>query len=213
MSVTEFVNSLLETGRVRVPAPGAGPAAPLEGLDDGVAALDRVARPQLAFDPPPLSPAVAGWALTVLYRACQALVYREMDARQVAEALARPCPQPPSPATSYAADLSFRYLPDVIALARGIAPQDPLVEGLTLLSKQWPLSSVGVTGVGDVVDVTPFFSDASLRQLYVDRIIEKSDASRLNDPIVRDAVRESLGDFTELAPRLAPALAEPGTGG
>jgi hypothetical protein len=207
MAALEFVQSLAETGRVRV---GADPGPPAR-LDEAVRELDRLARPHLAFDPPPVAPAVAGWALLALYRACQSLVYREIEADAVREALSRPCPQPPPPlppATAcYSADLAFRFLPDLIGLARGVAEQDPLVEGLNVLAAAWPLSSVGVRGLGGL-DVSPFIGHPSLRRLYADRIIDRADASRLDDPLAREAVREALGVFLHLAPRAIAAAIE-----
>jgi hypothetical protein len=194
MSAVAFVQSLLETGRVKVPPDETLPA----DLDEAVALLDASARPELAHDPPPLSRQAAAWALTVLYRACRALVFREIDAKTVAQHLSRPCPLPPSPSVCYSADLSLRYLPDVLALARGIAPDDPLVAGLLALARAWPLSSVGVADPGDI-DPSPFLADPSLLQLYVDRIIERSDASRLGHALVREATRAALGAIPSLA--------------
>src|SRR4051812_23326349 len=48
MSALAFVQSLLDTGRVRVPPDRELPA----DLDAAVAELDRAVRPELAFDPP-----------------------------------------------------------------------------------------------------------------------------------------------------------------
>lgn len=217
MSAIPFVHSLLEAGRVHVPMR----VEPPEDLEAAVAELDRAARPHMPFEAPALSPAAAGWALTVLYRGCQSLVYREIDAGAVRDALSRPCPREPSPEVCYSVDLSFRYLPDLLALARGIARDDPLVLGLMELARRWPLSSVGVAGVADasdgdgeiagVSDLSAFVHHPSLRQLYVDRVIEKEDVARLGHPIVRDAVREALGALPELSPKLAAAL-EKGAG-
>jgi MoxR-vWA-beta-propeller ternary system protein len=206
MSALLFVDALLENGRVRVSASRSAPA----DLDAAVAALDQEVRPELAFDgPPPLDVPVAGWALTILYRSCQSLVYRDIDADAVRDALSQPCPaRKVSAAECYAADLAFRYLPDLLSLARGVAADDPLVTGLTELARQWPLSSVGVKELGEV-DVSGFIGHPSLRQLYVDRIIDRQDTARLADARVREAAREALGAFPELAPRVAAALAAP----
>src|SRR4051794_5827522 len=201
MSALAFVQALLETGRVRVPPDRDAPA----DVGAAVAELDRAARPELAFDPPAVDAPAAGWAVTVLYRGCQALVFRDIDADAVRDALSRPCPAAPSPAVCYSADLALRYLPDLLSLARGIAADDPLVAGLTDLARRWPLSSVGVKDLG-AVDVSPFADDPSLRQLYVDRIIERGDAARLDPPPVRDAVREALGHYRDLVPALARAV-------
>jgi hypothetical protein len=115
--------------------------------------------------------------------------------------LAVPCPGNPSPSVCYSADLSLRHLPDLLSLARGIAADDPLVGGMTSLARAWPLSSVGVPGI-EGVDASPFLPHPALRQLYVDRIIDRADGSRLADPAVREAVREAVGDFLNLAPKL-----------
>lgn len=202
MSALQFVEDLMDAGRVRVPSSAAVPAQ----LTEAMHALDRIAAPELAFEPPQLVAPAGEWALLVLYRACQALVYRQMEAEDVARELARPCPTPLSPAACYSVDLAFRVLPDILSLARGIAEQDPLVEGLMALARAWPLSSVGIKGVGEV-DVAPFIRDASLRRLYVDRIIERGDHSRLNHAGVREAVREAIGAYPQLVPNLSPALA------
>ena len=201
MSATQFVQSLLETGRVKVPLEADGP----EGLEQAVAELDQAARAELAGEPPALSVAAAAWALKLTYRAAQALVFREIAAAAVQQALAQPCPQPRSPSVEFSADLSLRYLSDLLSLARGVAPDDPLVTGLARLAREWPLSSVGAAGLAEV-DPPRFMDHPGLRQLYVDRIIERGDAARLEHPDVHAAVRESVGAYPELAPKLAGAL-------
>jgi hypothetical protein len=202
MSALPFVDALLESGRVRVPSSRAAPA----DLEAAVAALDHEVRPGLAFEAPALDAAVASWALTILYRGCQSLVYRDIDADAVRDALSQPCPAAePSPSVCYSADLAFRYLPDLLALARGVAADDPLVTGLTELARRWPLSSVGVKGL-EGPDVSSFVGDPALLQLYVDRIIERADQSRLTEPRVNEAVRTALGGYPELAPAIPAAF-------
>ncbi|MDB5357370.1 MAG: hypothetical protein JWN24_3823 [Phycisphaerales bacterium] len=203
MSALQFVRSLLEEGRVRV---GPSPEPP-GGIDAAVLELDRASRPQMAFEPPGLVFPAAQWGLVMLYRGCQALVYRDIEPGAVRECLSAPCPAAGSPGVCYSVDLALRFLPDLINLARGIAQEDPLVEGLMALAKSWPLSSVGVPDLGDL-DPGVFIDDRSLRQLYVDRVIGRADLSRLDDLQTRTAVREALGAFPELAPRVAAALHE-----
>lgn len=201
VSALSFVSSLLERGVARVAAPTEAPPADWRAA---VAELDQVARPELAFDPPPLVEPAAEWGLSVLYRSCQFLTYREVDAETVCRTLSDPCPRPPGPAVCYSVDLALRFLPDVLSLARGIAADDPLVSSLMRLAWAWPLSSVGVKGVSNV-DIRSFVDDRSLRQMYVDRIIERSDVSRLDGPHIRESVRAALGNFPELAPTVSIA--------
>ena len=204
MAALAFVESLVDGGRVRVGAASAPPAR----LAEAVRELDRLARPHLAFEPPTLAPPVGEWALLMLYRACQSLVYREIEADAVRAALAVPCPGGPSPGVCYSADVALQFLPELIGLARGIAQDDPLVQGLQGVAATWPLSSVGVRGRSAELDVSPFIDHASLRTLYADRVIERNDVSRLNHPAAREAVRAALGGFPGLAPQIAAALAE-----
>ena len=76
---------------------------------------------------PRLVPEVATWAAERFYRACQFLVYREADADQVRAGCAVPCPAAAAPEVCYSADLIFRCLPDVFALARGKEGKPALV--------------------------------------------------------------------------------------
>lgn len=203
MSALNFVQSLADTGRVIV-VPVLDPPADLE---PAVRLLDDLARADLAFEEPPLVPAAAQWALTLLYRGCQALVYREIDGAAVRDGLSQACPEKPSPAVHYSVDLAFRFLPDLLKLSRGIAREDPLVEGLLALARQWPLSSVGAGEIGPA-EIDSFFPDPCLRSLYIDRIIARQDHSRLDHPGVRLAIREALGAYDHLWPKLASLLKE-----
>ena len=89
-----------------------------------------------------------------------------------------------------------------MSLARGISEDDPLVVELLKLCRDWPLSSVGARGVGEV-DASAILAEPCLRRLYADRVVERGDASRLQDPRVAEAVREGVGGFPALAPALA----------
>src|SRR5262249_27684517 len=122
----------------------------------------------LAFTAPAFSLPAARWAAVTLYRGCQFVVCRDVEAKRAAAMLAEPCPEPRSAQTDYSVDLVFRYLPGLVDLARRISSNDPLVSELLKLSRTWPLSSVGLAGVG-AVDIEPFIDHAALRQLYVDR--------------------------------------------
>lgn len=203
MRAIHFVDALINTGRVTVDPEARG----LEGVKQATEVLFSIARVELASTSPALCEGVAEWALVLLYRGCQALVYRELDAQDVRHALAEPCPRPPSPDVCFSADLAFRFLPDLISLARGIAENDPLVVGLRAVAARWPLSSVGVTGLPEVDGPAPFIEHPGLRRLYVDRIIERNDVSRLTDRRARAAVLEAIGGMPELAtPSLIAAL-------
>jgi hypothetical protein len=165
-------------------------------------------RSHLAFTAPEYAPWAALWALERLYRACQLLVCRDTGESEVMRLLRVKCPEPPGPATTYSADLIFQYLPDVLEMARRVAVADPLVRELEGLAQAWPLSSVGVAGLGEP-NLETFAGHAGLMQLYVDRILSRGDHARLADARVKAVARAALGAYPELDPK-AMAWIEPG---
>jgi len=203
MSLPNFLSALQENGRVKVSiVPDKAPDSAAK-IDVRLREMDGVARSELAGTAPEFRIEAARWAAKMLYQGCQFLVFREVNADTVRQALAEACPEKPSPSVCYSVDITLRYLPDLIALSRGLSNDDPLVGGLLTLARVWPLSSVGVKfGAGgqattDVFDISAFSGDASLRRLYADRIIASGDNSRLNDPLIQEAVREGIGAYDD----------------
>src|SRR5262249_8722193 len=123
------------------------------------------------------------------------------------QALSAPCPEALNPSIVYSVDLTYRFLPDVLRLARAASPNDPLVEILRGWGRDWPLSSVGIANLNQL-DPTSFISDRCLRQLYVDRILREDDVSRLDDPKTRQAVLAAIGKHSKLSPKLVAHLAD-----
>jgi hypothetical protein len=205
MSVIRFWNQIYESGRVSVSAEA---GRDTRDLREAIAVIEAEWRWELAFDPPPPLMDAAVWAVLGFYRACQFLVYREIEPATITGEFESACPFTPTPTVCYSVDLAFRMLPDLFALARGLSNDDPLVKGLQTLGQSWPLSSVGMPGI-DAIDVSAFIDDRSLARLYADRIIERDDRSRLGEPRVGRLVRDSLLGQPQLAPRLFEAVQEP----
>ncbi len=197
----EFLHALFESGHVSV-------ASQLVAEDrEEIAALvrdfDRVARLNLAGSAPELDLEVGKWAAKLLYRVSQLVVLRNIEAEEVAAAFREGCPSVRSPATDYSADLFLRYLPDVHAIARRLAADDPLVEQLEKLAADWPLSSVGIKDLSRGSTET-FIRDASLRQLYVDRIVENKAFQLAQEPEIAEEIRVSCAAWPELCEEFSP---------
>ncbi len=212
MTVARFVESLFTEGRVRVGATVGRNGRLLhpstDDLEETKSVLKEIEfsyRSNLPGDPPAVSDKALLWGAATTFHASSFLAHRDAGEDVVRLALTVPCPETPSPSVCYSVDLTFRFLPDLVRLARAVSPNDPLVEVLTSLAQQWPLSSVGIADVG-LVDVTPFLDDDCLLQLYIDRIIATKDRSRLNDPRVCDKIRATIGLHSELAPELSSYL-------
>ena len=199
MSLTAFLNELLTGGRVRVAV--AGDIADSDGLEAEqiLADFERQYRLDLPGEPPPLSAPAAVWAATMLCEACRFVAFRDLGQEAMGVLVQRPNLSADPPSLHYSVDLTFRFLPDVIKQAQTASGQDPLVEHLLQLARQWPLSSVGVAGVADV-NVDAVVGHPCLLRMYADRIIATRDWTRLIAPRVREAVQCAVGLFPELAP-------------
>ncbi|AEW02129.1 hypothetical protein Niako_5899 [Niastella koreensis GR20-10] len=141
---------------------------------------------------PAFQPEAAVWAAIYLYRAVQLTVLRELGEDAV-NGLLTSFTGAVSPETILSVDLSFRYLPNLLGLARGLAPEDVLVKQIQAAAIQWPFSSVGMKVTGEM-NVEVIMNDACLRRAYIDRIIEARDRSRCNNDLVNEYIREALGD-------------------
>lgn len=205
MSLPEFIRSLWSEGRVKVP----GILEPLEQNDPELSrvleSVDRDARELFPGEAPALSLPAAAWSAHRVHTVCAALAHRDLGVEELKGPLSAPCPAESSPSVCYSVDLTLRYLPDVVRLARAASSNDPLLEPLMAWCREWPLSSVGVADVGPV-DISAFAIHDGLLRLYADRIIERRDRARLGDPLVDGALREAIGAHPELAPEVAAWL-------
>jgi hypothetical protein len=203
----DFLADLIERGRVTVALAIESTPEQFADLESRIRRLDAESRLDLAFTPPALSIDAAVWALEFIENACRFLVYRELDEAIMTDRLAHDCPGQPSVDRAYSVDLLMRYLPDVSRMAKGVGESDPLVKHLQQAGARWPLSSVGMAGIAcDTGELDLILKNACLRQLYVDRIIQRTDISLLGPAAVRDAVTSALGVHPSLAPEIARAI-------
>lgn len=199
------IQSLVHEGR---PAISVQPS----GVDDADALpllqqLDGFTRDELALDLPAFSPNAALWAARLFHQLCRFVACRDIPEEQIRAACRVPFPGPRSPETDWSADLTLQHLPGLFQLARHLSNADPLVEHMKEIAADWPLSSVGLRGLGNL-KLDSFAGHPGLRRLYADRIIATGDTSRTGDPRLDDLLRADLGVHRELAPALAATLFE-----
>lgn len=150
------------------------------------------------------SAGVAG--MHYLYRLCLALADRSLTEEEVQGVCAA---MPAAPVTAdevLSVDLALRYLPEIYRMARAISDTDPMISGLERVATSFPLSSVGIDPHLPA-DLTLLQRHPSLWGLYLDRVLERQDESRLSHPAVQRGIRDALGMHGGLAPRLSAKLA------
>jgi hypothetical protein len=192
MLLTSFLTDLLSSGAVTL----AGRPAPFAEAD--LAAAGQLLRAYHADDAlelphhaPDFDAPAALWAAGVLYHTIQLALVRELDEAAIHEYLPD-YPREATPAAVYSADLCLRYLPDLLRLARGLAPADALVSRLLRLARHWPLSFDGPAPPDEAAEAR-VLGHPALRQEYVDRLIRRRDRARAEQPRLRPLVLAALG--------------------
>jgi hypothetical protein len=202
-SLASFIRGLANDGRIVVSPDSITPTD--ETALSALIELNERAESELAGESPGYSSEAALWAAQLLYQICQFIVCREIGEAQMAAAFARECPVPRSPAVDWSADLFFRHLPSLFRLSQQLSNGDPLIQELKRVAAAWPLSSVGISELGEL-NLDTFINCTALARLYADRIIAVSDASRLGDARVDELLRADIGIHHELAPEIAKRL-------
>jgi hypothetical protein len=201
MSFSHFLTNLLDSGTVQVSRAQEIPRGERDEAQRLLTDFERHFRLSLAGESPPLDIQIADAAAQTLYRLCQCLMYRELMPDQVLAQGARLPDAPRTASDHYSADLALRFLRDAWRLAKEAAEGDPLVTTIRELAARWPLSSVGIPDL-PAPAIDGIAEHQALVALYVDRVIERRDRSRLNDPRVRDAFLTAMGAHPDLVPEL-----------
>jgi hypothetical protein len=205
MNLPEFLEELFAEGRVAVPAPDELASDELSAAARVLEEQDRLCRLEAPEGAPTYDRLAAMWAAVQFYRACQLAMFRDVGEDAIAKLRENELEGWERADIHYSVDLTSRFLPDLVRVARSVAWDDPLVELLMNWCRRWPLSSVGVKGLGDV-PLGPIAESPSLMLMYVDRVLAREDAERLTSELVRRHVKQALGLFPALAPKFSAVI-------
>jgi len=193
MNLTSFTTTLLQSGQVTIPKE----FSPLDPADltattKTLSRFHETDKLHLPTPAPAFDPTAALWSAQYLYRATQLTLLRDAGDEAVSEHLL-PYEGEMNAHAIYSADLVLRHLPELLGLAKGLAPDDVLVVNLHATAARWPFSSVGIA-IDAHESEAIILDDPALRIAYADRIIQARDRKRLENPLVEELVREALGD-------------------
>ena len=129
MAIAEFYEQLLTDGHVLVTDRAAPAGHELPRAVQLLQAFDREYRQHLPLGIPVGDQLALTWSANVFYRAAQFLVYRELGPEMLASELID-FGHPATPEAAYGVDIVFRFLPDLMRIARAVSANDPLVNVL-----------------------------------------------------------------------------------
>jgi hypothetical protein len=194
VQLDQFIQDIIQQGKVTVD----GNVAPFS-VEDLQAATERLReyydqqKMELTATVPAFDAAAAIWAAGFLYRAVQLVMLRNLGEDAVNKLLTS-YEDVISPEAILSVDLSFRYLPNLMGLAKGLSPEDVLVKRLREAAVQWPFSSVGIK-LEDELNIEPIMNNACVRRSYIDRIVTARDIKRCNNTQVKEYIQEALGGY------------------
>lgn len=192
MVLEHFLIDLIQSGQVTVPNQIID--FELNSSDESLILLEEYYRADVLTMPhmaPPFHPDAALWAAKYIFSTIQLVLLRDIGEEKMNSLLGN-YTGGYTPESIYSADLTLRFLPDIFKFASGLSPDDPLVARLKTTAQLWPFSSVGITDVSIAID-DAITAHPSLRQAYIDRIIQKKDTYRLQGEKEKKLVKEALG--------------------
>jgi hypothetical protein len=132
------------------------------------------------------------WAAKVLYHSAQLHLVRTNTAKDL-DTLIPPFKGIIDVSSILSADLSLRFLPQIISVLQSADPEDPLVKMLENILKQFHYSAVGFDIELENVNWEEELKDSTYRKLYLERIMEKKAYSLAEIPYINRLLIAEFG--------------------
>lgn len=135
------------------------------------------------------------WAARIFYYSSQLLLFREQSNNEV-RSLIQPYNKQITPSAILSADLILRFMPDLLSELKLIDDTDVLIDWLENILNTFHYSAVGYHLENeeplnfDIVD-----QDMCLKQLYIDRVIDRNHLELSRLPALHDAIEAQLGIY------------------
>lgn len=149
----------------------------------------------LVYAGPAYEAEAAGWAAKTIYFALQLMLNRERKEIELEHILPAYAGEI-TPGAILSADLCLRFLPEILHKTRGIDGEDAIIPVLETHLQIWHYSGIGYSMNTEALDFDVVFSNPCSKQLYMDRMMERRALSLTGIPLLRQEVKNSLGDFS-----------------
>lgn len=134
----------------------------------------------------------AVWAAKVLYHSTQLYLIRENTEKNI-EKLIPGFNGKRDISSILSADLSLRFLPQVIIALNTVDPEDPLIAMLENILMQFHYSGIGYDLDLKNVNWKQELADNTYRKLYLERIVEKRDYKLAEIPFINKLLTAEFG--------------------
>ncbi|WP_164723330.1 hypothetical protein [Chryseobacterium aureum] len=134
----------------------------------------------------------AVWAAKVLYHSAQLYLIRENTEKNIENLIpgfkgSRDIP------SILSADLSLRFLPQIMLALNTVDPEDPLITLLENILTQFHYSGIGYDLDLKTIDWKEELKDSTYRKLYLERIVEKRDYKLAEIPFINKQLTAEFG--------------------
>lgn len=134
----------------------------------------------------------AVWAAKVFYHAAQLYLIRENTAKDL-DQLIPECKGTRNISSLLSADLSLRFLPQVITALQNVDPNDPLIGRLENILLQFHYSGVEYDLDLEKINWEEELKDRTYRKLYLERIVEKKAYRLAEIPYINQLLMAEFG--------------------
>ena len=134
------------------------------------------------------------WGAKTIYFAAQLLLYRENITQDVAQIL-KPNEFECTPARILSADLTLRFLPDILNQVKMIESEDPLIDMIESILKIWHYSSISIKDQCEDLNFKEIVEDKCLLQLYCNRVIYFKKVNLAKREELKNVILANLGFY------------------
>lgn len=146
------------------------------------------------FKAPKFNPKAALWASKIVYYATLLLLHRK-DTKKDLDIMFADYKGVVDLSAILSVDLTLRFLPQVLLELEAIDPQDPLVPILKQILNTWQFSAIHQTFKVEEIDKHIYLDTLDIKQLFLNRIVDKKAINWANDTQINDILINHLGYY------------------
>lgn len=139
----------------------------------------------------------AVWAAKVLYYSAQLHLIRENTAKDLSQLI--PLFEGKREINSIlSADLSLRFLPQIISVLQDVDPEDPLIKILENILQQFHYSGIGFDLDLEKINWEEELKDKTYRKLYLERVVENKAYRLAEMPYINQLLMAEFGMYKDV---------------